>query len=148
MKTINNPLHYDFPSNLDSCAYEALGHMFSVDVPGMLYIMKLAKIRFPLGPTTIEIRRMLKILCAVKKKNFQYYRLTKKVRIREFIKKHRKGNYLLNMDDHVATLKNGMLIDSWGSDYWEVEGYWIIKNKYPRKKKEEYHKYSEYAYVA
>lgn len=135
MKKIDNPLHYDFPFS-GSCALEAIGAMFNLDVEGVLLIMKLAGWRKRVskeGVSTIECRRAIRILCAAQKKVFWYTKNTQKLSVREFVRKYRRGRFLLNQDGHVSCYKNGVLIDGFSPTSYDLYGWWEIKDKTSKK---------------
>ena len=47
----------------------------------------------------------------------------------EFISDHPKGTYVLGFGKHVATVKDGVLYDSWNSSKEIVQYYWYRKDE-------------------
>lgn len=137
MKKIDNPLHNDFIEIKSSCALEAIAWMFDLDVEGMLYIARRAGYYLcSEGPSEQDILRILKLLAATKKRKVKYTKNTKKIKLREFTKAHRRGWYILNFDGHACAYKNGVLVDEWEPKMWDLEGWWELSSKYPKKVKQ------------
>jgi len=137
MKKIDNPLHKDFIDVKASCALEAIAWLFDLDKEGMIYLARKAGYHPSYqGPAEEDILRILKLLAATKKKKVIYTRNRKKLSLSEFIKTHRRGWFILNFDGHACAYKNRMLVDGWNPDLWELEGWWELVNKYPKKVKQ------------
>lgn len=137
MKKIDNPLHTAFPDVSSSCSLEAIGYLFDLDRQGVLQIMSITGWKRKKdgydGATTLQIKRALRLLCAIKKKTIKYTQVKWGIKVSQFAKTHRKGVYLLDMEYHLCILKNGVLVDGWNSTHWEIDnGYWELVDKYPR----------------
>lgn len=134
MKKIDNPLHEDFLDILSSCALEAIAWMFNLDREGMVYLARKAGYYLCAeGPAEQDILRILKLLGATKKRKVTYTKNRKKLKLSEFTKTHRRGWFILNFDGHACAYKNGVLVDSWLPEAWELEGWWELVSKYPKK---------------
>lgn len=70
------------------------------------------------GVTTIECRRLMKQLCKPQGRRIYYFTNRTHISLKQWLKRHQKGTYLINQDNHLAYLENGVFKDDWFYSNW------------------------------
>lgn len=108
--------------------------MFNTDAEGMKLIAKLAKWKHPSqGPTGAECGRAIRLLATLHKKRVIYARNKGIKNEKQLLARlGRRGQFILNYEEHLGVFKNGVFVDDWSPFSWDLEGWWQIIDKYPR----------------
>lgn len=113
------------------CAHEAFAYIFRLDAIGIQRIFHLCGCIEGDGVSTVEARKAVSILCDITRKQFVYVPNLEKINYKQFHinHKHEKGiEYLINMDGHISSYKNGSFHDNFGL-YYKILGWWKITRK-------------------
>lgn len=87
------------------------------------------------GCSSIEIDKVVKAICTVKKRSVYYKTIkTKKLSVWDFCKLNQKGKFLLGTEMHLCYIRDGKVIDDFFSEHpsWIkemfVEDIWLLDN--------------------
>lgn len=132
MKKKDNPLDKkEFRSIQGRCAFIAIAYMFALNVKGIKAIFKAYgwNEKRDDGVTATQCKKVIELLCNIKKLYVRYHTNRRKWNASTFLSKHPKGWFLLNQDGHVSAARNGLFIDSWEPDSFDLIGWWEISKK-------------------
>ena len=127
MRILDNPKEQEFYGCGDRCALEAIAFIFDLTKEGTLFAFnKFGKVRTGQGPTQQQCHKIIQSLCLLTDREFRYYR--KQTYSGKLLQRLNPGIYLVNQEEHLASLKGKTFYDNYDSYVRNtpVLGFWHI----------------------
>ena len=114
-----------------NCAAVAITRAFKVDFDITKELFHLMGASPSKGCTWKECDKCICSLCKIKGRMCRYTKNRTHLSSTTFYQRNRKGTFILNFENHLSVLKNGIVYDSWigerGFRLNRLLGYWEIK---------------------
>jgi hypothetical protein len=113
-----------------NCAVKAISRCFKVKSVLTETIFGLVGAKYDDGCTWRECDRCIDSLCRIKGNIYRYTTNKTHITPLRFVKTHKKGKYLLNFPNHLCFISNGIVYDSflteWGFKSQKLMGWWEL----------------------
>lgn len=134
MRKNDNPVTKMFKAFKDiegRCSLEAIAFSFKLDLDAVKRVLATTGwTKKSEGTTYQQCNSAINLLASVHLKTAKYHRNAHRFSVEMFLKKHPKGQFILNQEGHVCAVKNGAAYDNYSPGNYKLIGWWEITQKY------------------